>query len=239
MLASGRGLKPPADPSRSDRMKPVMLLVLPLLLNATAADQSPALEFTFIGNEAVAVSDGRMLLVSDYPYKSGVFGSMRYDPSLLQPAGRSVVLLITHRHDDHFDPRAVTDSSWRVIGPDDVTSKLPPARVIRLDSVMNVGGAKIRPVVTPHARVGHNSYLVEWAGRRIYFVGDTDDPTALLAQRNLDIAFVTSWLWRRTKSRNGTIDARQVVIYHHATGESVAGCTGACRIPAQGDRWRL
>jgi hypothetical protein len=52
------------------------------------------------------------------------------------------------------------------------------------------------------------------------------------------VAFVTPWLWRMTKSRNATIDARQVVIYHHRDGENVAGCTGTCRIPSQGDRWK-
>jgi L-ascorbate metabolism protein UlaG (beta-lactamase superfamily) len=103
---------------------------------------------------------------------------------------------------------------------------------------MTVGAARIRPIVTPHAGVGHNSYLVEWAGRRLYFVGDTEDLSALLAQKNLDVAFVTPWLWRMTKSRNATIDARQVVIYHHRDGENVAGCTGTCRIPSQGDRWK-
>ena len=93
--------------------------------------------------------------------------------------------------------------------------------------------------MTPHARIGHNSYLVEWGGRRLYFVRDTENPTALLAQRNLDVAFVTPWLWRATKARNGTIDARQVVIYHHQAGERVAGCSGSCRIPVQGDRWKI
>ena len=89
---------------------------LPVLsfIPALAVAQAGALDFQFIGNEAVAISDGRMLLVSDYPYRSGAFGYMKCVPSVLSPAGRSVLLLITHGHDDHFAPKGVIDSSWRV-----------------------------------------------------------------------------------------------------------------------------
>ncbi len=217
----------------------VLCTLIPVLLGTAARAQAPALEIVFIGNEAVSVSDGRLVLVTDFPYRSGAFGYMTYDRSVLDPAGRSVVLLITHRHDDHFDPRELRDSSWRVLAPDEVNQKPPRGVALRLDSVVTVGGATIRPIVTPHANVEHHSYLVEWAGRRLYFVGDTEDPSALLAQRNLDVAFVTPWLWKIARQRNATIDARQIVIYHHHTGETVAGCNGSCRVPAQGERLRL
>jgi L-ascorbate metabolism protein UlaG (beta-lactamase superfamily) len=213
----------------------------PLVLATAAAAQSPPLQIQFIGNEAVAVSDGRLLLVTDFPYQSGAFGYMRYEPSALDPAGRSVVLLITHRHDDHFDPRAVRDTSWRVLAPAEVARRLPSGLVLPLDTVVSVGGATVRPIATSHhnGAVEHYSYLVEWAGRRLYFVGDTEDPAALLAQRHLDVAFVSPWLWKAVRNRNARIDARQVVIYHHRTGETVPGCTGTCRVPSQGERWTL
>lgn len=203
--------------------------------------QGQTLDITFIGNEAVAVSDGRLLLVTDFPYRSGAFGYMRYEPSAVQPAGRPVVLLITHRHDDHFDPKLLRDSTWRVVAPAEVTRKLPPGRAMQSDSVVRVGGAVIRSIETVHHNgdVEHQSYLVEMSGRRLYFVGDTEDPTALMAQRNLDMAFVTPWLWKAARERNARIDARQVVIYHHRSTEAVPGCTGTCRVPTQGQRWLL
>lgn len=213
----------------------------PWALATAAAAQSPPLQIQFIGNEAVAVSDGRLLLVTDFPYQSGAFGYMRYEPSALNPAGRRVVLLITHRHDDHFDPGAVRDTSWRVLAPAEVARRLPSGLVLPLDTVLSVGGATVRPIATSHhnGAVEHYSYLVEWAGRRLYFVGDTEDPAALLAQRNLDVAFVTPWLWQAVRDRAARIDARQVVIYHHRTGETVPGCTGNCRVPSQGEGWTL
>ena len=39
----------------------------------------------------------------------------------------------------------------------------------------------IRPLATPHARLEHYSYVVEWNGQRLYFTGDTEDTAALLA----------------------------------------------------------
>jgi L-ascorbate metabolism protein UlaG (beta-lactamase superfamily) len=201
--------------------------------------QGQSLDITFIGNEAVAVSDGRLLLVTDFPYRSGAFGYMKYDPASVQPAGRQVVLLITHRHDDHFDPKLLRDSTWRVIAPAEVTRKLPPGTAVPADSAVRVGGVVIRPIQTAHGDVQHQSYLLEISGRRLFFVGDTDNPTALLAQRSLDIAFVTPWLWKAARERNARIDAQQVVIYHHRSTEAVPGCTGTCRVPTQGQRWLL
>jgi L-ascorbate metabolism protein UlaG (beta-lactamase superfamily) len=216
-------------------------ILVPLALATAAVAQSSPLRIQFIGNEAVAISDGRLLLVTDFPYQSGAFGYMRYEPSVLDPAGRSVVLLITHRHDDHFDPRTVRDTSWRVLAPAEVARRLPSGLVLPLDTVVSVGGATVRPIATSHhnAAVEHYSYLVEWAGRRLYFVGDTEDPVALLAQRQLDVAFVSPWLWKAERNRNARIDARQVVIYHHRSGETVPGCTGNCRVPSRGETWGI
>lgn len=44
------------------------------LLAATAAAPAGELKFTFIGNMAFHVTDGKTTLVSDFPYRSGAFG---------------------------------------------------------------------------------------------------------------------------------------------------------------------
>jgi Beta-lactamase superfamily domain len=201
-------------------------------------DQAGALEARFIGNEAVALTDGRMTLVTDYPYQPGYSGYMTYDPAGFHPRG-PVLLLVTHRHRDHFDPSQPHDPSWRFLGPREIARSLPASAVIPVDSSVTVGDLQIRPIPTPHANLEHYSYRVDWLDRSLYFVGDTEDPAALLAQRGLDVAFVTPWLWQTVRSRGARIDARTIVIYHHRSGESVAGCTGSCRVPRQGERWTL
>jgi L-ascorbate metabolism protein UlaG (beta-lactamase superfamily) len=208
------------------------------LIALAALIQSPSLQATFIGNEAVAFTDGDLTLVTDYPYQPGYSGYMRYDPAATAPRG-PVILLVTNRHADHFDPSQPRDSAWRFVGPREVSRSLPQATVIPLDTVVTVGDISIRPIATPHANLEHYSSRVEWLGRSLYFVGDTEDPAALLAQRGLDVAFVTSWLLRAVRARGGTIDARRVVIYHHRSGETITDCTGSCRVPRQGERWEV
>jgi L-ascorbate metabolism protein UlaG (beta-lactamase superfamily) len=99
-------------------------------------------------------------------------------------------------------------------------------------------GVTIRPLATPHARLEHYSYVVEWNGRRLYFTGDTEDTTALLAAKGLEVAFVSPWLLRAVQKAGKRIDARTVVVYHHQDGETVPAFQDRV-VPAQGQVLRL
>jgi hypothetical protein len=46
---------------------------------------------------------------------------------------------------------------------------------------------------------------------------------------------MSPWLYRSALTRGVTIDARRIVIYHHASGEQVPECRGNCFVPRQGD----
>jgi L-ascorbate metabolism protein UlaG (beta-lactamase superfamily) len=192
------------------------------------------LDLRFIGNEAFEISDGRITLLTDFPYRSGYSGYMTYDASAVRPEGR-VVTLVTHRHLDHFDPSSFLETAWEIVGPEEVTRSLPPDRVVPFQRVVSVNGITIRPVRTPHRDTEHYSYLVEWGGRRLYFVGDTEDAGALLDMRGLDYAFVTPWLWDTVRRGGKRVDARRIVIYHHTAGQPIPDCA-ECWIPRQGDR---
>jgi uncharacterized protein len=197
------------------------------------------LDLALVGNAAVQVTDGKLTLVTDFPYRSGAFGYMEYASSQVW-TGRNVVSLITHRHDDHVEIERLKGLSWRVIGPQEVTQQLPPASVIPLEAASGVApGLRIDALPTPHADVQHFSYVVEWHGRRFYFSGDTEDPSSVLNQTGLDIAFVTPWMLKAVTSSGRRVDAARVVIYHHTVRERVAGCTTPCEVPAQGAQWQL
>jgi hypothetical protein len=75
-------------------------------------------------------------------------------------------------------------------------------------------GIYVNPRPTPFGEVPHNSYLVLWNGRRIYFTGNTVDVKDLTQARDLDVAFVTPALLKAVEQANLTIDANMVVIYH-------------------------
>ena len=72
----------------------------------------------------------------------------------------------------------------------------------------------------------------------MYFTGDTESTAELLAQTDLDLAFVSPWLAERLLAAGETIDARRVVIYHHRSGEQRPMPDGAL-LPRQGDSFRV
>lgn len=208
-----------------------------VLLAATFLAGSPdSLTIRFIANEAVSLSDGRLTLVLDFPYQSGYSNYMTYPDAELTLEG-DVVAVITHRHRDHFAAERFIPTGWRILGPREVTRTLPPERVVPLDTLVRIGGAIIRPIRTPHSDTEHYSYLIEWQGRGFFFVGDTDDPATLLGAKALDLAFVSPWLLSAARRGGREVAARQVVVYHHMTAESVP-CE-RCIVPKQGQVFGL
>jgi len=175
---------------------------------------------TFIGNEAFAITDGATTVYTDFPYESGAFGYMKYDFDAVPKSERSLCL-ITHAHRDHFAPELVARVGCRAVVPGDAAASLTAGLAIPAAPHITYANVEVDSVKTPHGDVEHDSYLVTWGGLRLYFTGDTDSPDALLAQRNLDAAFVSPWLLEAVAKRNARIDARRVIVYHHRDGESV------------------
>lgn len=222
-------------------------VVLAGLLGAAAvfAQAPPALEARFIGNMAYAISDGRTTLFTDFPYESGYSIYMEYDPREIRSSTQASLSLITHRHGDHWDRPLFEKTTWSVIGPADALTGVDAARVVRslpvapARTTVSFDALTIDALPTPHAKIGHYSYLVSWHGRRLYFSGDTDDAEELLAKQNLDVAFVPPWLYQRAQKSGRRIDARRIVIYHQTADEGIAGCTGACSVPRQSETLRF
>lgn len=212
---------------------------------STTAQSRQALEARFIGNMAYAISDGRTTLFSDFPYQSGYSRYMTYPRAEIRSSTPRSLALITHRHRDHWEPVLFRAMNWSVIGPADAVQDADSARVVKALPVpasrqaVTFEGISIDALPTPHAGIGHYSYIVTWHDQRLFFSGDTEDPEALLGATNLDVAFVSPWLFQ-SASRTGKIDAKRIVIYHQeATQTAVSGCSGTCSVPKQGDVIRL
>lgn len=178
-----------------------------------------SLQATFIGNMAFHVTDGETSLLTDFPYQSGYSGYQRWDARRVPPT-RNALCLITHNHRDHFARELFEPMDARVLGPADVTRGFE-ARTLAMAPRVAYRELVVEPIRTPHANLEHYSYVVSWKGQRLFFSGDTEDPTALLAARDLDVAFVSSWLLDRARNAGGRIDARRVVVYHQQDGEDV------------------
>jgi L-ascorbate metabolism protein UlaG (beta-lactamase superfamily) len=202
---------------------------------ATAA--GVALQATFIGNMAVHLTDGKVALLTDFPYESGAFGYMAWSREAV-PAGPRPLCLFTHSHKDHFSAALVREHCGSVLGPADVAKAAAGAAALEMKPEVRWEGLVIRPLATPHAGLEHYSYLVEWQGRRLYFTGDTEDLAALLAARDLDAAFVSPWLLDAAAKEGARVDARQVVVYHHRADQSVPPAEGRT-VPRQGQALRF
>ena len=208
-----------------------------LLLASSAAAETARLEFRFIGNMAYAITDGKTTLYTDFPYQSGYADYMTYDFDSV-PKVPDALCLITHGHLDHFDASLFPRMDCALIAPADVVAKVKTDRAIPLAPVMNYRDIRIEALETPHAGIGHSSYLVTWNGLRLYFTGDTESTERLLAMKDLDAAFVSPWLLDAVAKKKARIDARQVVVYHQAPTEAVPDFQKR-RLPKQGETFTL
>ena len=211
-----------------------------------SAQARPELEARFIGNMAYAISDGSITLFTDFPYESGYSSYMTYNAREIRSRTPRSLALITHGHRDHWEPALFSVTDWSVIGPADAVRGAAASRVVRALPVaperqsITFEGIAIDALPTPHAKIGHYSYIVTWHGLRLYFSGDTEDAGSLLGAQNLDVAFVSPWLFQQAHKSGRPIPSRRVVIYHQeATQTTVPGCSGTCSVPKQGDLLRL
>ena len=196
----------------------------------------PALEARFIGNMAFAMTDGAVTLMTDFPYQSGYSVYMAYPSSEVRSTTTTTLSLITHKHGDHWEPHLFARTNWKVVAPSDATAGLPSDRVVPITGRITFGPIVIEPIKTPHANLGHYSYVVTWHGRRLYFSGDTESPDSLRAAKDLDVAFLSPWLYRAVIRDGRSVNATRIVIYHHEAGEQVPECRERCTVPKQGAR---
>ena len=212
--------------------KPLSFLLVNAVCGALSAQPTTA---TFIGNCAFRIDFADWILYSDFPYQSGYSGYNTYElPGAFNAAKGTA--LITHAHLDHFDSSLFRSCRLELIAP-----WLSETAMTQEMERMQGRGIYVYPIPTPHAELPHNSYIVARDGRRLYFTGDTEDPSYLLKAVDIDVAFVTPWLIAAINAKGGMIDARTVIMYHHEKGEfdgrEVKAPCRNCRliIPQQGE----
>lgn len=205
-----------------------------LLMLLTVAATGPAdLEFRFIGNNGFEISDGETTVLVDFPYHSGAFGYMEFEPGQVTVRGNSLCLF-THRHADHFDPNSIAAIGCSVAGPAEVMEQV--AEPIRLPGgpVWQFGEAELECLDTEHGEVEHCSYLIRWHGRSIFFTGDVEELSGLdRVEQPLDIIVLSSWFAPRVPEIRKRHPDAKLVVSHHRAGEERALRSG-CIVPVQG-----
>lgn len=185
-----------------------------------AQGRTDGVTITFLANEGVMLSaGGRKVLIDALFLKYGPEYAVPADSTLVSlqrariPFDSVDVILVTHRHGDHFhpvpmaahlraNPRATLLTSQQVI--DSLRGQLS-AEELRSPRIMSrttapgmkrresIAGIAVELLGLPHAGtrhriVEHLGYVVEIGGRRVLHVGDTDVTEANFAPFRLDTA---------------------------------------------------
>jgi len=166
---------------------------------------------TFLGHSTVLVEVGGVRILTD-PVLFDRVGPLRRVVSPLDPALHADIdiVLVSHLHLDHFDV-----ASLRLLGPDvrlvvptgaagmvrrlgfaNVAELGPGQRVVHGDVAITatraVHGGFHPPFGPRAAAVG---YVIEGAGERVYFAGDTDLFPGMADLAPIDVALVPVWGW--------------------------------------------
>jgi len=115
------------------------------------------------------------------------------------------LILITHEHGDHLDPKAVAlikQEKTIIIAPAKCAAELEGCTVMGNGETKTAAGFKIeavpaynilhkRPSGEPfHPKGEGNGYIITFGDKRVYVGGDTENTPEMKALKNIDVAFL-------------------------------------------------
>jgi ribonuclease BN (tRNA processing enzyme) len=204
-----------------------IIRLIPVLIFCIAANflyaQNKQIEITFLGNCGFFMTDGNFNIYVDFPYKSGAYGYMTYQPGLLDSIHANSVFLFTHGHADHYSKKDFKKTNQKLYGPWPVKFLMSNKRKYKLYELNNsIPGFSITEFKTKHGlSYKHLSYLVEWNKKRIFISGDTHISDTLASVKNLDLVFAAPWLMYDAMDKNFKIDSKKIILYHLRSGENI------------------
>jgi L-ascorbate metabolism protein UlaG (beta-lactamase superfamily) len=188
-------------------MKSFALLAIPVMVLTLVAcakmefekdiieTTSGNLEITFIGHGTLMFAFGGKTIHVD-PWSKLADYSAR---------PKADVILITHEHGDHFDPKAIAalrTSETAVFAPENCARQIEGSAVINNGDVKTVGEITIEAVPaynlvhmrdngTPyHLKGVGNGYVITLGDKRVYVAGDTENTPEMKALEKIGVAFL-------------------------------------------------
>lgn len=161
----------------------------------TIATKTGELKITFIGHATLMFDYGAKVVHVDPWTKLADYSKLP----------KADLVLITHEHQDHLDPKAVAairSESTKVVLTKACEDKVPGGIVMKNGDVQTVQGFKVeavpaynivqkRPDGEPfHPRGVGNGYVVTFGETRVYVAGDTENTPEMKKLEKIDIAFL-------------------------------------------------
>lgn len=176
--------------------------------------QANEIKIKFIGNCGLYLTDGKLNIYVDFPYKSGAHNYMEYDKSELDNIKENPIFIFTHKHSDHYSGKLLKKLNGKKYGPWNI-SKLE-----ELNDTVN--DFSIQAFKTKHRYcLNHYSYLITWHHKKIFLSGDTESAETIGTLSNIDWAFVPSWIIIDSYEKDIEIDAKKFGVYHLYPNEKI------------------
>ncbi len=198
--------------------KVILFTIALLTISNFGFSQSNEIKIKFIGNCGLYLTDGKSNLYVDFPYKSGAYNYMKYNLTEIENIKENSIFLFTHRHADHYSKKLLKQVKNRLGGKS--FGNWNTNKFGKLNSSFT--DFTIEPFKTKHRfAFKHYSYLITWHGKKIFLSGDTESAETITNVKNINWAFVPTWIILDAKDKNLTIDADKIGVYHLYPNEKV------------------
>ncbi|MCE1198456.1 MAG: MBL fold metallo-hydrolase [Marinilabiliales bacterium] len=181
-----------------------LLLILPSMAQNPSSQVKPdfdsystpsgPLVLTFIGHGSLMIQTGQKIIQIDPVSREADYTQFP----------KADLVLITHEHGDHLDPKAlalVTKPTTEVILSKSCAGKVNQGIVMNNGDQRQFGQVSIEALPAYniiHTRNGQpyhpkgngNGYLISFGGKKVYVAGDTENIPEMAGLRNIDIAFL-------------------------------------------------
>ena len=149
----------------------------------------------FVGHASLYVTWGDLVIHVDPVSDMGDYSKMP----------KADIILVTHDHYDHFDPKAIAaikKAGTTIVCTQTCASQLPGTVVMKNGDKKEISSVKIEafpaynivhmrsPGQPFHPKGVGNGYVITLGSKRIYFAGDTENIPEMADLKNIDVAFL-------------------------------------------------
>lgn len=153
------------------------------------------LAITFVGHASLMMSFGGKIIHIDPTMQMADYANLP----------KADLILITHEHGDHFDPKAIEQISTaktQIIATETVATKLKGCQIMKNGDTKTIQGFEIKAVPaynvvnvrSPgfpfHMKGIGNGYVLTFGDKHVYIAGDTENIPEMSNLKNIEVAFL-------------------------------------------------